>query len=112
MATTSSGLTVMFGSLPPVRRRTSVLDGGDARRAADEDDLVDVVGRQLGVGQRLLDRAAAALDQVGRQLLELRARESSCSGACGPDASAVMNGRLTCVCVVVESSTLARSAAS
>ena len=36
-----------------------LLDRGDARRAADEDHLVDVVGGQLGVGQRLLDRAAA-----------------------------------------------------
>ena len=70
-ATTSSGLTVMFGSLPPVSRRTSACTVGHAGRAADEDDLVDVVRRQLRVGQRLLDRAAAALEQVGRQLLEL-----------------------------------------
>ena len=34
-----------------------LLHGRDAGRAADEDHLVDVVGGQLGVGQRLLDRA-------------------------------------------------------
>ena len=48
------------------------LHGGDAGRAADQDDLVDVVGRHLGVGHRLLDRAHAALDQIGGELLELR----------------------------------------
>ena len=64
IATTSSGLTVMFGSLPPVSRRTSSCTAGHPGRAADEDHLVDVVRGQLGVGQRLLDRPAAALDQV------------------------------------------------
>ena len=52
-----------------------VLHGGDPGRAADEDDLVDVVGGDLGVGHRLLDRAEAALDEVGGDLLERRAHE-------------------------------------
>ena len=72
MATTSSGLTVMFGSLPPVRRRTRCLHRRDPRRPAHEDDLVDVVGGDLGVLHGLLDRAQAALDEVGGELLERR----------------------------------------
>ena len=89
-----------------------LLHGRDPGGAADQDHLVDVVRGQLGVRQRLLDRPARALHQVLGQLLELRARERQCSGAWGPTASAVTNGRLICVWVVVESSTLARSAAS
>ena len=48
-----------------------VLDGGHAGRAADEDDVVDVGLRQPGVGDGLLERALARLDQVGGELLEL-----------------------------------------
>ena len=48
----------------------------DPRRAADEDDLVDVVGGDLGVLHGLLDRAEAALDEVGGEL----ARTSTSSG--------------------------------
>ena len=40
-------------------------------RAANEDDLVHVLGARLGILERLLDRGPAAADQCGRQLLEL-----------------------------------------
>src|SRR3954453_3490258 len=78
MATTSSGFTVMFGSLPPVSRRPSSSTAGprprrDPRGPADEDPLVDGVRCELGVGERLLHGAARALDQVLRELLELGA---------------------------------------
>ena len=72
-ATTSSGLTDLFGSLPVSLRQ--VLDRRHARRAADEDDVVQVALGDPGVGQRLLERNAAALDEVGGHLLELRAAE-------------------------------------
>ena len=65
------------------------LDHGHARRAPDQDHLVDVVRRQLRVGESLLDRTAAALEQIDRQLLELRAREAGIqmlrSGGVGRD---------------------------
>ena len=43
IATTSSGLTPLWGSLPK-NDFDHVLDLGNARRAADEHDLVDVDG--------------------------------------------------------------------
>ena len=70
MATTSSGLTDLFGSLP-VRLDDEVLHGRHAGRAADEDDVVEVALGDAGVLERLLERDAAALDEVGRHLLEL-----------------------------------------
>ena len=73
-ATTSSGLTDLFGSLP-VRLMHEVLDGRHAGRAADEDDVVEVALGDAGVLERLLERDAAALDEVGRHLLELGAAE-------------------------------------
>ncbi len=72
MATTSSGLTVLFGSLP-VSDWTSSVDGGHAGRAADEDHVVQVALGDAGVLERLLERDPAALDEVGGHLLELRA---------------------------------------
>ena len=74
MATTSSGLTPSWPSLPKMSF-TSRWILRHARHAADHDDLVDVGRLQLGVGQRLQHRAAALLDQVIDQLLELRARQ-------------------------------------
>ncbi|ELZ48486.1 NAD-specific glutamate dehydrogenase [Halorubrum coriense DSM 10284] len=41
--------------------------------AADEDDLVDVRLRVVGVGERLLGRLDGAVDEVGREVLERRA---------------------------------------
>ena len=62
----------MFGSLP-VRSDDEVADGRHAGRAADEDHVVQVALADAGVLQRLLERDPAALDQVGRHLLELGA---------------------------------------
>ena len=49
----------------------------NARRAADENDLVDVLRVEAGVLERLLHRLERALDQVVDELLELGARERS-----------------------------------
>ena len=51
-----------------------LLDGRHARHAADEDDVVDRVGRRIG--HRLLDRRYDALEQVGRELGELGAGQA------------------------------------
>ena len=40
----------------------ALLHGGDAGHAADEDDVVDLVGTQVGVGHGALDRPHDALD--------------------------------------------------
>ena len=50
-----------------------VLHGGDSGGAADQEDLGNVVGAQLGVGHGLTDRAHRGLDQMRGQLVELRA---------------------------------------
>ena len=72
MATTSSGLTVMLGSLPPVSRRTSACTAGmrvepPTRITSSMSSAVD-----LGVCHGLLHRTEATLDQIGRDLLEAR----------------------------------------
>ena len=76
-ATTSSGLSSVWGFLPRALRlkssSTKVADGGDPRRAADEDDFVDGIRRQLRILQRLLHRACGAGDDGRDQLVELRA---------------------------------------
>ena len=51
------------------------LHRGHAGHAADEDDVLDVGRREARVRQRLLRRPDGALEQVVRQLVELRARE-------------------------------------
>ncbi|EMA69746.1 putative NAD-specific glutamate dehydrogenase [Halorubrum aidingense JCM 13560] len=50
-----------------------LLDLRHPGRAADEDDLVDVARRVIGVGECLLRRADGALDEVGSEVLERRA---------------------------------------
>ena len=50
-----------------------VLHGGNAGRAADQNDLVDVLGGEAGVAQRLIHRTDGLFDQICRQLVELRA---------------------------------------
>ncbi len=47
------------------------LHGGHARRAADQDDVVDLVEGQPGVLDGLVEGPAAAIDEVGSQLVEL-----------------------------------------
>ena len=73
-ATTSSGLTDLFGSLP-VRRHREVLDAGMRVAPPTRMTWCEVALGDAGVGQRLLERDAAALDEVGGHLLELRAAE-------------------------------------
>ena len=54
-----------------------LLHGGHARHAADEHDVVDLRGALvLGVVQRLAHRGDHASEQVGGQLVELRARHA------------------------------------
>ena len=62
----------MWGSLPKISLTTS-LHLGDAGRAADEDDLVDLRRVEFRVLERLHDRRRHALDQAVDQLLELGA---------------------------------------
>jgi len=52
-----------------------LLDLRDARRAADEHDLVDLPGIDAGIGERLLGRADRLLQQILHELLELGPRE-------------------------------------
>src|SRR5262249_30802582 len=51
-------------------------DERNTRRATDEDDLVDLRRRQLGVGQRLAHGPERPLDNRRDERLEFRARES------------------------------------
>ncbi|OQC66964.1 MAG: NAD-specific glutamate dehydrogenase [Euryarchaeota archaeon ADurb.Bin009] len=44
-------------------------------RPADEEDVVDIVGTQFGVGERLPHRPEGRVDEVGDEALELRAGE-------------------------------------
>ena len=48
---------------------------GHQRRAADQHDRVEVARFELGLIQHQLGRVERALQQVGRQLLELLARD-------------------------------------
>ena len=52
-----------------------LLDFRHARLAADEDDLVHLVGRDTGVRQRLLAGAERVLDEIADELLQLRPRQ-------------------------------------
>ena len=70
MATTSSGLTPLWGSLP-VMPLTRSATAGIRVEPPTMIDVVDVLGLEAGVGDGLLERAAAALEQVGGELLEL-----------------------------------------
>ena len=90
-----------------------LLHRGHARHAADEDDVVDVVRRELRVVERLLAGLERPLDEVAREQLELRARQrlARC-GAARPSALVAMNGRLISVSSDDDSSCFAFSAAS
>jgi len=50
-------------------------DRGHAGHAPDEDDVVDPRRLDARVRQRLLGRTDGAVEQVGGQLVELRARQ-------------------------------------
>ena len=56
-------------------RLHEILDGRHTGRSTDEDHVVDLSLRQTCIGDRLLERLAATLDQVSGHLLELRTRE-------------------------------------
>ncbi len=51
------------------------LDPRNARHAADEDDLIDLVRQKPGILQSILHRTHAALDQILHQLFKLGARQ-------------------------------------
>ena len=98
-ATTSSGLTVMFGSLPPDRRRTSACTMGmrvepPTRMTSSMSFAVSFASDSAcstGPRQRS-SRSVVSCSNCARVSVVFR--------CCGPEASAVMNGRLICVCVV------------
>ena len=52
-----------------------ILDSRDTGRTTDEDDLVDIVSREVCIGHGLARRAHRALDEVTRELIELCARQ-------------------------------------
>ena len=74
-ATTSSGLTRMFGSLPPVSRRTSACTAGirvdPPTRITSSRSLAVTFASAIAC----CDRPQAALDQIGGELLERRAHD-------------------------------------
>ena len=93
-ATTSSGLTVMFGSLPPVSRRTSSCTAGmrvepPTRITSSMSSaviLASAIACSTGPRHRSI-RSAVSCSNVERISVAFR--------CLGPEASAVMNGRLT-----------------
>ncbi len=74
MATTSSGIDALVGLLAEELLH-DLLHLRHARRAADQNDLVDLLGIEAGVLERLLHRRDGPLDQIVHELLELGARE-------------------------------------
>ena len=74
IATTSSGFTALVRLLAE-EVLDDLLDLRDARRAADENHLVDRPSARARVLERLLHRLERALDQIVHELLELGARE-------------------------------------
>ena len=72
MATTSSGLTPLCGSLPK-KLLDDFLHLRHAGHAADEDDFVDLAGGEAGVLQRLAARLDRPLDQIVDQGFEFGA---------------------------------------
>ena len=74
IATTSSGLTPLFGSLPKNSFTISWIFGMRVEPPTRM-HLVDVLRLEARVLERLLHRRDRALDEVVHELLELRARE-------------------------------------
>jgi hypothetical protein len=72
-ATTSSGFTPC-GVLPEELLH-HLLDLRDPCRASDQDHLVDLRRRKAGVLQALPHRTHRLVEEVARELLELRARQ-------------------------------------
>ena len=84
-------------------------DVGDARRAADQHDLVDLLGRQLGVAQGGPALVERAVDERLRAALRTRARVN---GAAIADAAGRQVDRATRRVSADDRAILARSAAS
>merc|ERR1719231_2101042 len=69
------GVDALVGLLAVEEVLEEHLDLGDARRAADEDDLVDLGLLHLGIVHDLLDGRQGLLEEVDAELLEARARQ-------------------------------------
>ena len=76
-ATTSSGLSSVWGFLPRALSAEELIgeraDRGNAGRAADEDDLIDLVGSDSGVLQCLFAGSGGAIEHGLDERFELRA---------------------------------------
>ena len=111
-ATTSSGLTPLFGSLPPVSSLTSVDDGGHAGRATDQHDVVDLPTPRCPAS-RITDWNGVLVRSSRSAVSRWNCARVSFSSRCsGPASDAVMYGRLIVVSDEEDSSILAFSAAS
>jgi hypothetical protein len=108
MATTSSGLTPLCGSLPKKSFTVSLTLGMRVMPPTRTTSSISRRG-EAGILQRLLAGLDGALIQIVDQRSSL-ARVSFMLRCFGPLASAVMNGRLISVCVALDSSILAFSA--
>ncbi len=110
-ATTSSGLTVILGSLPPVSFFTRAWMAGirvePPTKTTSSTSLAESFAslRACCTGSR--QRSIKSCTMASKP-----ARVSVTFKCLGPLASAVINGRLICVCAALESSHLAFSAAS
>ena len=83
IATTSSGLTPLWGSLPK-KSLTSFWIAGMRVWPPTSTTSSIVLGVDARVLERLLAGLDRALDEVVDQLLELRPASAGCSGAWGP----------------------------
>ncbi len=110
-ATTSSGLTVMFGSLPAVSRRTRACTAG--MRVAPPTRITSSRSRSESFASDIACRSGP-MHRSSRSAVTCSncERVTVVSRCFGPPASAVTNGRFTCVCVTEESSIFAFSPAS
>ena len=99
-ATTSSGLTPLWGSLPK-NSFTICWTFGMRVEPPTRTTSSICVRLEPRVLQAWRTGRMRLLEQVAHELLELRARELQGAGASGPAASAVMKGRLISVCSVV-----------
>ena len=111
-ATTSSGLTPLLGSLPPVSSRDQVDDGRHPGGATDEHDVVDRADADAGVLDRLPGTGSCSRSSRSEVIRWNSARVSVTSRCSGPSELAVMYGRLMLVWLDCESSIFAFSAAS
>ena len=110
-ATTSSGLTVMLGSRPPVSRRTRFCTAGT--RVEPPTRMTSSMSSGLTLAS-LIACCSGPMVRSSRSPMSCSKveRMSEVVRCFGPVASAVTKGRFTCVWVTELSSTLAFSAAS